>query len=296
MDGLRSTLKIRHWAIPGFLAEQMDEGFHDLGVLAKLDALHEAGLIDIVQGNAWPTPVRYLRPTSGASVQDIWTFQPYTEGSVHDSDQGIDADVEWLGPTSPERLGYQTQKPMGLLERIIRAACPPGGVVLDAYCGCGTTIDVAQKCGHPWIGIDITYQSISLVLRRLEKCYDTSALEHIVQDGIPRDMRSAYALAHKQDDRLRKEFEKWAVLTYTTNRAVINERKGADAGIDARAYFRTGKYENAKIIFQVKSGAVQRNDIATLRGDMEEDRAALAVLITFEDPSRVMIRTAKAAG
>ena len=62
-------------------------------------------------------------------------------------------------------------------------------------------------------------------------------------------MASAVALAHKKDDRLRKEFEKWAVLTYTNNRAVINEKKGADAGIDATAYFKTGKHDNAKIIF-----------------------------------------------
>jgi site-specific DNA-methyltransferase (adenine-specific) len=204
----------------------MDEGFHELGVLDKLDALYEAGLIDIEKGNAWPTPVRYLRPNSGAPVQDIWAFQPYTEGTVYGSDTGIDADVEWLGPTTPERLGYETQKPMGLLERIIRAACPAGGVILDAYCGCGTTIDVAQQLGHSWIGIDITYQSISLVLRRLEKRYSQAVIDNIIQDGIPRDMGAAYALAHKQDDRLRKEFEKWAVLTYTNNRAVINERKG----------------------------------------------------------------------
>ena len=94
----------------------------------------------------------------------------------------------------------------------------------------------------------------------------------------------------------RKEFEKWAVLTYTNNRAVINEKKGADAGIDAVAYFLTGKSENAKIIFQVKSGGVKRGDIATLRGDMGREQADLAVLITLEDPSKPMVNEAKAAG
>jgi hypothetical protein len=160
--GFEPTLKARHWAIPGFLAEQMDGDFHELGVLDKLDALYEAGLIEIEKGNAWPTPVRYLRQHSGSPVQDIWAFQPYTEGTVYGTETGIEADVEWLGPTAPERLGYQTQKPMGLLERILKAGCPTGGVVLDAYCGCGTTIDAAQQLGHSWIGIDITYQSISL--------------------------------------------------------------------------------------------------------------------------------------
>jgi hypothetical protein len=115
-------------------------------------------------------------------------------------------------------------------------------------------------------------------------------------DGIPRDMASAKALANKTDDRLRKEFEKWAVLTYTNNRAVINEKKGADAGIDARAYFLTGKNDNAKIIFQVKSGGVKRSDIATLRGDMGREKAALAILVTMEEPSRPMLSEAKAAG
>ncbi len=124
----------------------------------------------------------------------------------------------------------------------------------------------------------------------------TEVLKTVQTDGIPRDMASAVALAHKRDDRLRKEFEKWAVLTYTNNRAVINEKKGADAGIDARAYFMTGKKDNAKIIFQVKSGGVKRGDIATLRGDMGREKAALAVLITLEEPSRPMLAEAKAAG
>ena len=118
----------------------------------------------------------------------------------------------------------------------------------------------------------------------------------ITTDGIPRDMQSAVALAHKDDDRLRKEFEKWAVLTYTKNRAVINEKKGADAGIDGRAYFKVGKRDNAKIIFQVKSGGVERKDIATLRGDMGREKAAMAVLITLEKPSKPMLEEAKAVG
>ena len=113
-------------------------------------------------------------------------------------------------------------------------------------------------------------------------------------------MASAEALAHKKDDRLRNEFEKWAVLTYTNNRAIIKERKGADAGIDAVGFFLTGvataKIDNAKIIFQVKSGAVNRGDIATLRRHMEDENAALAVLITLEEPRGPMVKEAKAAG
>ncbi len=205
-------------------------------------------------------------------------------------------DIPALNPMSKERLGYPTQKPETLLERIIKAVTNESDVVFDAYCGCGTTLIAAQRLKRTWIGIDITYQSVSLILKRLEDTFGASVLATIQTDGIPRDMASAQALVHRQDDRLRKEFEKWAVLTYTNNRAVINEKKGADAGVDARAYFQTGKTDNAKIIFQVKSGGVKRGDIATLRGDMEREQAALGVLITLEEPSRPMISEAKAAG
>ena len=204
--------------------------------------------------------------------------------------------MKWLGPTDPERLGYPTQKPEGLLERIVRSSSNPGDLILDAYCGCGTTVAVAQKLKRRWIGIDITYQSISLMLRRLEKVYGAATVAGVSVDGLPRDMASARALATKKDDRLRKEFEKWAVLTYSSNRAVINEKKGADAGIDGRAYFRVGAKKNAKIIFQVKSGNVDRGDIAKLRGDMLREKAELAIFITLKLPTGPMKTEDKAAG
>lgn len=205
-------------------------------------------------------------------------------------------DIETLNREDRERLSYPTQKPEALLRRIISTSSNEGDTVLDAYCGCGTTIAVAQSLKRKWIGVDITYQSISLILRRLEFAFGKDVLNSVVIDGIPRDMDSAEALAHKKDDRLRKEFEKWAVLTYTKNRAIINEKKGADAGIDAIAFFMTGKADNAKIIFQVKSGGVKRGDIATLRGDMGREGAAMAILITLEPPTKPMMGEAKAAG
>lgn len=205
-------------------------------------------------------------------------------------------DINSIQSQSAERLGYPTQKPEALMERIIKCCSREGDVILDAYCGCGTTVAVAQKLGRKWIGIDITYQSISLVLRRVEDLFGAKCLELISLDGIPSDMKSAEALAHKKDDRLRKEFEKWAVLTYTNNRAIINEKKGADAGIDGRAFFKIGRKDNAKIIFQVKSGGVERKDVATLRGDMEREKAEMAVLITLESPSEPMKKEAKGVG
>lgn len=220
-------------------------------------------------------------------------YKYYEDEGVIPSD--VWSDISHLQQKDPERMGYPTQKSEALLERIILSACPPGGLVLDAYCGCGTTVVAAQKLDCQWIGIDITYQSVSLILKRLEERFLGREVS-VDLDGIPRDMESAKALANKKDDRLRKEFEKWAVLTYTNNRAVINEKKGADAGIDAIAFFQTSKLDTERIIFQVKSGGVKRNDIATLRGDMQREQAALAVLITLESPSRVMVAEAKIAG
>lgn len=211
--------------------------------------------------------------------------------------KGVAMDDVWdISRVPPIKQLYPTEKPPLLMERIIRASTNEGDLVLDAFCGCGTTIVAAEALKRRWIGIDITYQSISLILRRLEHTYGAALVNSVITDGVPRDMESAVALAHKRDDRLRKEFEKWALLTYTNNRAVINEKKGADAGVDGIAYFKTGKDDNAKIIFQVKSGGVKRGDIATLRGDMAREGAALACLITLEEPSGPMKKEAKGAG
>jgi DNA modification methylase len=204
-------------------------------------------------------------------------------------------DIERIGNTSSERLGYPTQKPERLLERIINVSTNIGDVVLDAYCGCGTTVAVAERLKRNWIGIDITYQSISLILRRLEGHYGKEILDNIKLNGIPQDMASAQALALKQDDRLRKEFEKWAVLTYTNNRAIINDKKGSDKGIDGTAYFLTGKSDNAKIVFQVKSGNVGRGDVSKLNNDRTREGAELAVLLTLKPPTQPMRDEANAA-
>lgn len=197
-------------------------------------------------------------------------------------------DIETLNREDRERLGYPTQKPEALLERIIATSSNEGDVVLDAYCGCGTTVAAAQHLNRRWIGIDITYQSIALILARLEDEFGAGALRDVTLDGVPRDMASAVALANKKDDRVRKEFEKWAVLTYTNNRAIINEKKGADAGIDGIAYTLTSATDNAKIVFQVKSGHVSRADVATLHSDSQREGAPMAVLITLESPTEPM--------
>ena len=196
-----------------------------------------------------------------------------------------------LSPTMKERLGYPTQKPESLLERIIKTSTNEGDIVLDAYCGCGTTVAVAQRLNRRWIGIDITYQSIALILKRLSDRYIESWPEveaSILLDGVPRDMNSARALANRKDDKTRKEFEKWAVLTYSKNQARINDKKGADAGIDGIAYFLIDKDKNGKAIFQVKSGGANRSTLATLNSDRQREKAEFGFLLTMDTPSKAM--------
>jgi len=205
-------------------------------------------------------------------------------------------DIDYINSQAKERMGYPTQKPEALLERIIKASSNPGDVVLDAYCGCGTTVAVANRLDLQWIGIDITYHSIGLILKRLADANGGQLPADIVVDGIPQDIESARALANRDDDRVRKEFEKWAVLTYTNNRAVINEKKGADKGIDGIVYFASGHNKTERMVIQVKSGGANRGTIATLKGDMQRERAELALLITMDDPTKPMISEAKSVG
>ena len=295
--GFNPTAKNRHWAIPGALiADLENEDFSGMTQHQKLDRLFELGHITITEGEAWPMYQRTIKSTDGQPLSDIWAFQPYTGGTVFGTEQGIDEEVRWLSTKDQERLGYPTQKPEGLLRRIVSASTNPGDVVMDAYCGCGTTIAVAERTGRQWIGIDITYQSIAVILNRLEGHHGPDILETLSLTGIPQDMASAKALALKNDDRLRKEFEKWAVLTYSANRAIINDKKGADKGIDGTAYFMTGKKDNAKIVFQVKSGAVGRGDVAKLNNDRMREKAELAILITLRQPTQPMKEEAKTAG
>lgn len=221
---------------------------------------------------------RFLDELKGKPIQNLWD------------------DIQPISSQDRERLGYPTQKPEKLLERIIQASSNEGDVVLDAYCGCGTTIAVAQRLNRKWIGIDITYQSISLILWRLEKSLGRAVLNQIKLDGIPKDMKSAIALANRQDDRTRKEFEKWSVLTYSNNRATINQKKGADRGIDGFAYFLEEGEGHRKIVLQVKSGKVTSRDIRDLYGTMTREKAAMSIFITLQEPTSNMKDEAIACG
>ncbi|MBE9164665.1 site-specific DNA-methyltransferase [Tychonema sp. LEGE 06208] len=244
----------------------------------KMNQLIAEGRVIQTKPGTVPRYKRYLDEMSGTPLQNIWD------------------DIKPIQSQSAERLGYPTQKPLAILERIIQVSSDEGDVVLDAYCGCGTTVCASQRLNRQWIGIDITYQSISLILKRLEDSFGKGVLEQLKLNGIPKDMEAAVALANKKDDRTRKEFEKWAVLTYTNNRATINAKKGADKGIDGIAYFQGDKDEPEKIIVQVKSGKVQSGDIRDLQGTITLEQAALGIFISLKDPTKDMIKTAKSAG
>jgi DNA modification methylase len=220
--GVDPTSKGRHWALPPVRALPswfiIPEGYESMLTQERLDILDTQGLIAFPKKEGGvPSFKRYLSENSGAGIQDLII------------------DIQPISAQAAERMGYPTQKPEALLERIIKASSNEGDTILDAYCGCGTTVAVANKLNRQWIGIDITYQSISLILKRLTE-HDKSLLDTIEINGVPKDINSAIALANKSDDRTRKEFEKWIVLTYSNNHAIINEKKGGDGGIDGIAY------------------------------------------------------------
>ncbi len=161
----------RHWAVPSalVLAFGIDP---DLSQHEKLDALYDLGLIDLPEttGQSLPTYRQYLDRSSGQLLQDIWAFQPHTRDCLYGTEASIDEDVCWISPRDKkERTGYPTQKPLGLLERIILASSDEGDLVLDPFCGCATACVAADKLGRKWVGIDISPKAAELVNLRLRQ-------------------------------------------------------------------------------------------------------------------------------
>lgn len=214
---------------------------------------------------------RYYEDEGGRIMHDVW-------------------DLNSLQSHAQERLGYPTQKPESLLDRIIKASSNEGDMVLDPFCGCGTAVAVAQKLGRKWIGIDITTLATSLIENRLHDMYnDTVTYETI---GLPADERGAYALA--QYDRY--QFEWWA-LRFAGARPDRGKKKGTDRGIDGIAFFTDEPKKKPKeIMVQVKSGKVHSNCIRDLRAVVEREKAAMGYLITLEPPTKPMLVEAASAG
>ena len=198
-------------------------------------------------------------------------------------------DIPPLNSQAQERLGYPTQKPVALLERIISASSNPGDVVLDPFCGCGTTVHAAQKLGREWIGIDVTHLAISLIERRLVDAFGKDVKFETY--GIPKTIDAARNLAERD----KNEFEKWAV-TLIPDAQPYKTGKGADGGIDGIVYMRTEKNRTDKAIIEVKGGGVTDDQIHKLKSVIEREKALCGLFITLKEPTRQMVAEAAAAG
>ncbi len=215
---------------------------------------------------------RYLDEQLGTPCQSTWN------------------DIPPINSQAKERLGYPTQKPEALLERIITAGSNEGDLVLDPFCGCGTTINVAERLKRRWIGIDLTHLAIALIRHRLNDTFGTQLCPYEVI-GDPKDLWSAKALA-EQD---RYQFEWWA-LSLVDARPAQDRKKGSDSGIDGYVYFFDDDSGIAKkVIVQVKSGKVTASHVRDLKGVVDREKAAIGVLLTLNSPTRPMLEEAAAA-
>ncbi len=206
------------------------------------------------------------------------------------------ADIKAISSHASERLGYPTQKPVALLERIIKASSKEGDIILDPFCGCGTAIAAAQKLDRQWIGIDITHLSISLMKYRLKDNFDLEEKKDYQVIGEPESLASARHLAQKD----RFQFEWWALSLIKAkpqgSTGGKRGKKGADQGIDGVLNFIDAGRKRQSILVQVKSGHVKSGDIRDLRGVVERENAAIGLFITLEKPSRPMVKEAASAG
>ena len=253
----------RSW---GASLEQLEEWYAAGRILLKKDGTPRLDGLKV-----------YLDELPGKQISSIWN------------------DISRIGNTSKERLGYPTQKPLALLERIIKTSSNEGDVVLDAFAGCGTTIEEAATLNRQWIGIDITHLAIALLKYRLADAFGDDVKYEII--GEPKDAESAKALA-VQD---RYQFQWWA-LSLIRARPYQGKKKGADEGVDGVIYYEDVDPDNPKktltqkIVVQVKSGKVSVKDIRELKSVVEAQDAVIGVFITLNPLTQPMVKEAATAG
>ena len=239
--------------------------------MAKLDA----------EGRIWypddkakrPRLKRYLDEMQGTLLGNVWT------------------DIAPINSQAQERLGYPTQKPLALLERILNASSNPGDVVLDPFCGCGTAVHAAQKLGRSWIGIDITHLAISLIEKRLKDAFPGIAFE---VHGTPKDLEGARDLAERD----KYQFQWWA-CSLVDAQPFQGKKKGADGGIDGLIYFADavgGKAATQRLVVSVKGGHVTVKQVRDLKGVLDREKAPIGLFVTLEEPTKLMRVEAASAG
>lgn len=270
------TEKGRHWQPPSYFYKKYrsltSDDLAQYPLIDRLERLDAAGLIHWPEkAGGMPRGKRFLEDAPGIPIQDVWT------------------DIKIMHNLAAERLGYPTQKPLALLERIVAASSKPGDIVLDPFCGCGTTIHAAQKLKRQWIGIDVTHLAISLIEKRLKDAFP--GIQYEVH-GTPKDVEGARELA-KQD---KYQFQWWAV-------SLVNavpfggKKKGADTGIDGLIYFKPEGKTTEKAIVSVKGG--ENVNVAMIRDlghVVDREKAKIGVFITLAEPTRPMKTEAVKAG
>lgn len=239
----------------------------------RMQELHDQGRLHY-SSTGYPRLKQYLDESPGEKLQDIWD------------------DITSLSHSGAERLGYPTQKPLALLERIIAASSNPGDLVLDPFCGCGTAVAAAQKLGRKWIGIDITPLAISLIRKRMFEHFPEAFPDpkSITVEGLPLDVAGAQMLA----DQDRYAFENWALQL--VGAAPSAKKKGADRGIDGEFTWVDGKGDVQRCIISVKSGNTSVAHVRDLVGTVQRERAAMGLLVTLHQPTGPMLNEAAGAG
>ena len=216
---------------------------------------------------------RYLDDQPGERVTNLWE------------------DIPPINSQAQERLGYPTQKPEALLERILKASSNEGDVVLDPFCGCGTTVQVAQRLNRRWIGIDITHLAVGLIKKRLSDTYGAEIKSTYEVLGEPTDLTGAGQLAEEN----KYQFQWWALGQVGARPA--DQKKGADRGIDGRLYFHDDDSgQSRQIIFSVKAGGVSVPQVRDLVGVLTREKADIGVFLCFEPPTKPMLKEAAEAG
>jgi site-specific DNA-methyltransferase (adenine-specific) len=255
--GIDVKAKGRHW---GFLPETLDE-------LDCKGRIHWPAKKD-----GMPRLKQYPEDLPGVPLQDVWS------------------DIRPMHNLAKERLGYPTQKPLALLERIIQASSNEGDVVLDPFCGCGTAVHAAEKLKRAWIGIDITHLAISLIEKRLRDAFGKELPFEV--HGTPKDLAGAANLAQRD----KYQFQWWA-CSLVNAQPYQGRKKGADRGIDGLDWFRDDNTAAKKVVVSVKGGEhVSVAMVRDLRGVMEREQAEIGLFVTLAEPNQAMIAEAASAG